>query len=77
VAGSRKYDVRLYRGATLVFRKAVTANAIDVPVAWRYKGQRQSLVPGRYKWYVWAYRADGQTLRRPPIVQATLTILPN
>jgi hypothetical protein len=77
VAGARKYDVRLYRGGTLVFHKTVTAPAVDVPVAWRYQGQRQSLVPGRYTWYVWAYRADGRTLRRPPVVQATLTIVPN
>jgi hypothetical protein len=73
VAGVESYDVELYRRGRLVFHGTTKTNAIEVPDAWRFQGQRQRLVPGVYEWFVWAY-GDART-RRPLVVHATLTIL--
>jgi hypothetical protein len=68
-----RYDVELYRRGRLVFHGTTKTDAIEVPVVWRFQGQRQELVPGVYQWFVWAYKGDAKS-RRQAVVHATLTI---
>jgi hypothetical protein len=53
VKGARYYNVQLIRG-----RKVLSAWPVRpgfrLRRTWIYKGQRQSLRPGTYRWYVWS-----------------------
>lgn len=54
VANATYYNVQVYRGATKILSAWPAATHLALKRTWRYGGRRQSLVPGVYRWYVWA-----------------------
>ena len=54
VANATYYNVQVSRGATKILSAWPAATHLALKRTWRYGGRRQSLVPGAYRWYVWA-----------------------
>jgi hypothetical protein len=54
VRGARYYNVQLYRGSKRVFASWPLTKQLGLPTVWRWAGKRRHLIPGRYRWYVWA-----------------------
>ena len=54
VAKATYYNVQVSRGATKILSAWPAATHLALKRTWRYGGRRQSLVPGVYRWYVWA-----------------------
>jgi hypothetical protein len=54
VRGADYYNVQLFRGAKRVFAAWPGTHQLGLPATWRWGGHRYRLVPGRYRWYVWA-----------------------
>lgn len=54
VANATYYNVQVSRGATKILSAWPAATHLALKRTWRYGGRRQSLVPGVYRWYVWA-----------------------
>lgn len=54
VANATYYNVQVYRGATKILSAWPAATHLALKRTWRYGGRRQSLVPGVYRWYLWA-----------------------
>jgi hypothetical protein len=52
VKGASYYNVQLIRGRT-IFSAWPSRAHMQLPRSWVYKGQRQLLRPGVYRWYVW------------------------
>ncbi len=48
------YNVQVYRGTTKVLSAWPAATQLVLKGVWRYDGRPQRLVPGVYRWYVWA-----------------------
>jgi hypothetical protein len=53
VARARYYNVQVYRGAHKVLSAWPSRSVLHLRHAWRYRGRRERLAPGRYRWYVW------------------------
>lgn len=72
VEGADGYHIELFRGAERIFAGDSTGPQLTVPGRWTHDGERRSLTPGRYQWYVWP-RSSG--VRAPKaVVQATLIV---
>jgi hypothetical protein len=54
VGKARYYNVQLFRGSKRVLAVWPGTHQFGVPKAWKWNGHRQRLVPGLYRWYVWA-----------------------
>jgi hypothetical protein len=72
VEGADAYRVELFRGAERVFSTRVAQSQLTVPASWTFDGERRSLTPGQYKWYVWAIVAGQQVTTA--VVQAKLVV---
>jgi hypothetical protein len=72
VSGASGYHIEFFRGSSLVFSADSTRPEVSIPVYWGFRGKREALSPGEYRWYVWPLisgkRAAGA------IVQAKLEI---
>ncbi len=53
VRGARYYNVQLHRGTRKVLSVWPTRPRFQLARRWRFAGDRQRLLPGRYRWYVW------------------------
>jgi len=54
VRGAAYYNVQLYRGSKRIFVAWPTFHQVGLRMSWRWSGRRRYLLPGRYRWYVWA-----------------------
>ena len=70
--GASGYHIELFRNSLRVFSTDTTQPQITIPAHWRLGGQRRSLVPGEYRWYVWPL-VSGQRASQA-IVQAKLVV---
>jgi hypothetical protein len=74
VAGASGYHVEFFLGSSLVFSTDTIRPSIALPATWRLAGRTRSLVPGEYRWYVWALvsgkRAPQATVRAELVVGA-------
>ena len=66
------YHIELFRGTGRVFSSDTIRPQITIPAHWRLGGQRRSLTPGEYRWYVWPV-VSGQRASQA-IVQAKLVV---
>jgi hypothetical protein len=66
------YRVELFRGPTRVFARSTKKPEVTVPTSWTLNGEKRSLDPGEYRWYVWPVYA-GRT-GATAIVQTKLTV---
>ena len=62
VEGVRFYNVQLLRGGVKVLSAWPETPRLRLASSWRFRGRSQSLVPGRYRWFVWPARG---TRERP------------
>ena len=69
---AESYHVELFRGDDRVFAANSRLPQLTVPARWTHEGQRQSLTPGAYRWYVWPIVAGRRAVSA--IVQARLVI---
>jgi hypothetical protein len=53
VESAESYRVELFRSDDRVFAASSRLPQITVPARWTHEGQRRSLAPGQYRWYVW------------------------
>ena len=65
VAGATYYNVVLIRGRR-VFSAWPVRTRLQLPRSWVYRGQRQRLRPGLYRWYVWPVTGGLGGPLRPP-----------
>jgi hypothetical protein len=72
VAGASSYRVELFRGPARIFASNTSRPGITVPRIWSYKGERQRLEPGEYRWYVWPVVAGTRSVEA--VVRARLVI---
>lgn len=54
VRGAGYYNVQLYRGSKRIFVAWPRFHQVGLQMSWRWSGRRRYLLPGRYRWYVWA-----------------------
>jgi len=47
------YNVQLYRGRTKILTAWPAKNRFALRSSWTFRGKRQQLTPGVYRWYVW------------------------
>lgn len=66
------YRIELFRGTERVFSSGTIRPQITIPAHWKLGGQRRSLTPGEYRWYVWPV-VSGQRASQA-IVQAKLVV---
>ncbi|HEY7629205.1 MAG TPA: hypothetical protein VH817_00795 [Thermoleophilaceae bacterium] len=52
-ARARYYNLQLWRGGKKVMSTWPLKPSFQVPANWRFRGRRQTLKPGHYRWYVW------------------------
>ena len=69
---SSGYHVELFRGSEVVFSEDTSAPQVTIPARWTYGGQRRSLGPGEYRWYVWPVVSGRRAAQA--IVQAKLVV---
>jgi len=62
VARADYYNVQLFRGGRKIMSAWPTRTHLRLHRQWRYRGHRQRLIPGTYRWYVWP--AFGRRSRR-------------
>ena len=73
--GAAAYKFALYRGSTIVYEAITTKQQLTLPSMWRQQGTQRKLLPGRYRWYVWALDRSGATAAgKRALVQATLEV---
>jgi hypothetical protein len=72
VAGASGYEVEFFRGESRVFSGRSSRAALTLPARWRIAGRRESLTPGRYRWYVWPIVAGKRS--SSAVVRATLEV---
>jgi hypothetical protein len=72
VAGASGYQVEFFRGESRVFSGRSSRAALTLPARWRIAGRRESLKPGRYRWYVWPIVAGKRS--SSAVVRATLEV---
>ncbi len=53
IKGARYYNVQLFRGKRKILSAWPTTPHLQLRSTWTYRGRRQRLAPGRYRWYVW------------------------
>lgn len=53
VKGARYYNLQVFKGKTKVMSIWPKTPKAQVPASWKYKGHKQTLSPGLYRWYVW------------------------
>ena len=70
--GVAGYRVEFFRGAERVFSARTVRPTISLRASWMFRGRRQTLRPGAYRWYVWPIKGGRRDARA--IVQATLTV---
>jgi hypothetical protein len=76
--GAAAYKFALYRGSTIVYEAITTKQQLTLPSMWRQQGMQRKLLPGRYRWYVWALDRSGATAAgKRALVQATLEVPPH
>jgi len=54
IKGARYYNVQIFRGKHKVLSAWPRKARLRVHSSWLYRGRRQHLVAGHYRWYVWA-----------------------
>ena len=64
------YDVAFFRGSSLVFSARTTRPEVSLPT--KRGGSRQTLEPGKYRWYVWPVVSGLRAAKA--IVQAKLVV---
>jgi hypothetical protein len=72
VAGASGYEVAFFRGQSRVFSGRSSRAALTLPARWRIAGRRESLKPGRYRWYVWPIVAGKRS--STAVVRAALEV---
>ncbi len=72
VAGASAYEFQLFFGSKLLYTQRTATTGITVPSTWTKNGKIFQIVPGHYRWYVWAI-VGGQRSTKA-IVQATLDV---
>jgi hypothetical protein len=61
VRGAAFYNVQLFRGSRKVLSAWPRGAHMRLGRSWRYRGRREHLAPGTYRWYVWpAFRRHGE-----------------
>jgi len=73
VAGAAGYRVAFFEPGGAILVRDTKATRLTVPGTWRYHGKRETLSPGRYRWYVWPLDAGGRPSTRA-IVDSALVI---
>ena len=66
------YHVELFRGPLRIFASDTSQPQITVPAHWSLAGRRDSLIPGEYRWYVWATISGRR--KSSAVVQARLVV---
>jgi hypothetical protein len=75
--GATRYRFALYFGSKVVYEATTSEQQLTLPGSWRHQGTPWTLVPGRYRWYVWALdRSAARTEGKRALVQATLEVPP-
>jgi hypothetical protein len=54
VGGAHYYNLQLFRGSKRIYSVWPTMHQVGLASSWRWSGRIYRLVPGRYRWYVWA-----------------------
>ena len=54
IRGAAYYNVQLYRGTKRIYAAWPRMNQVGLQASWKWSGRRRYLIPGRYRWYVWA-----------------------
>ena len=54
IKGARYYNVQIFRGKHKVLSAWPRKARLHVRQSWLYRGRRQRLLAGHYRWYVWA-----------------------
>jgi hypothetical protein len=72
VSGASGYEIAFFRGRSRVFFGRSSRAALTLPARWRISGRRESLKPGRYRWYVWPIVAGKRS--STAVVRATLEV---
>jgi len=69
------YHVELFLGSDRVFSANSKQPSLTVPAHWTFRGERRSLAPGDYQWYVWPVvsgtRAPNAVVRAKLVVPTT------
>jgi hypothetical protein len=74
VSSAREYEFQLFRGDTLVFQAQPQTPRLELPSSWRFGGQEHRLLPGEYRWYVWAVSARTGERAETALIQAKLEV---
>ena len=61
--GAVLYNVQLYRGGEKILSAWPRGPRLRLSRGWRYGGQRHTLEPGTYRWYVWPAFRSGKKVR--------------
>ena len=72
VAGASAYEFQLFLGSKLVYTHRTATTGLTVPATWTKNGKLFEIVPGHYRWYVWAIVGGERSTKA--IVQATLDV---
>jgi hypothetical protein len=76
--GATGYKFALYLGSKVVYEATTPEKQLTLPASWRHQGTSRTLVPGHYRWYVWALdRPGARTEGKRALVQATLEVQPH
>lgn len=54
VRGAGYYNLQVFRGSKRIYSAWPTGHQVGLTAAWRWSGRRRFLIPGQYRWYVWA-----------------------
>ena len=54
VRGAAYYNVQLFRGSRRIYSAWPTGHQVGLTASWTWSGRRRFLIPGQYRWYVWA-----------------------
>jgi hypothetical protein len=71
---AKAYEFQLFQGAERVFRARVDEARLELPGRWRQAGRPRALLPGSYRWYVWAISKRTNRQSAKPTVSAKLVI---
>ena len=72
VEGASGYHVEFFRGSARVFSADTRGPDVSLPRAWKLGGERRTLVPGEYRWYVWPIVAGRRSSKAT--IQAQLVV---
>jgi hypothetical protein len=53
VRHARYYNVQLFLGNRKLLSAWPTTPSLQLRLSWRFRGRTRTLMPGRYRWYVW------------------------